>query len=272
MLAARAEADLPLFSMQMAQRILEWVRMFTKLTATLLIALGTSVAWAGRPVQLVSTDYPPYFASDLPEYGTLSAIARAAFKASGHELTIVFRPWARVMKEVEAGEHDGVVAVWYKAERESFLTYSAPLVDTQVGFYGRTLHPIDVSNLKALQGRTIGTVRGYANPLNFEAAQLKHEDVTDDISNLRKLLAGRVDLIVIERALAHWLIQKEMPSARNEIGWLTPPLQTMPLYVGIALKRPDSKALLNDFNRGLAEIQRNGEYARILKRLPLTPD
>jgi polar amino acid transport system substrate-binding protein len=44
----------------------------------------------------------------------------------------------------------------------------------------------------------------------------------------------------------------------------------MPLHIGIARSRPNHPVILNDFNRGLAEIRRTGEYARILKRLPLT--
>jgi polar amino acid transport system substrate-binding protein len=54
--------------------------------------------------------------------------------------------------------------------------------------------------------------------------------------------------------------------------WLDPTLQTMPLFIGLARSRPDYSTVLKDFNRGLAEIRRNGEYARILKRLPLTSD
>lgn len=103
---------------------------------------------------MVSTDYPPYFAADLPEGGTLTAIARAALKAEGYKLAVVYRPW-------------------------------------------------------------------------------------------------------------------EVPEAATKIGPLEPAVETMPLYLGISRKTPDYARVVADFNRGLATIRRNGEYARILKRLPL---
>jgi polar amino acid transport system substrate-binding protein len=236
--------------------------------------LGWLVLWclpavAAERVSLVSTDYPPYFATSLPEQGTLSAIARAAFEAAGYEVTLTFRPWARLMAEVEGGRYDGVVAVWYKAERESFLAYTDPLVDTHIGFYGRRDATIDVRNLGKLAPYTIGTVRGYANPPAFDAAKLTTDEAVDDVTNLRKLAAGRLDLVLIDKALADYLVRQNMPASTATIGWLEPPVQTMPLYVGIAKKRPGYEQRLAAFNKGLAEIRRNGELDRILKRLPL---
>lgn len=46
----------------------------------------------------------------------------------------------------------------------------------------------------------------------------------------------------------------------------------MPLYFGIARNRPNVQILIRVFNRGLAKTKRIGDYARILKRMPLTPD
>lgn len=237
----------------------------------LFMAALCSSALAGRTLTLVSTDYPPYFASTLPEQGTLSALARAAFKAAGYDIKIVFRPWARLMKEVEIGQYDGVVAVWYKADRLGYLAYSDPIVDTNIGFYGRRDRPMEVNKLDELQGKVIGTVRGYANPPAFDAAKLTTEDAVDDLTNLRKLQAGRLDLVLIDHALAHWLVKQSLPGAAPKITWLEPPIQTMPLYVGLGKKAPDAPQLLAAFNRGLAAIHANGEYAAIMKRLPLVP-
>lgn len=241
-------------------------------TAMVLAMLSIPWARATEPVTLVSTEYPPYFGNSLPEGGTLVALTRAAFKAVGRPLTVVYRPWARLLKELEHGSHDGVVAVWFKEERTRFLIYSDPVVDTSIGFYARKGEEHNAGDLLTLRGKLVGTVRGYANPPRFEEAQLRTQEATDDLSNLRKLDAGRLDLVVIDRALAQWLIRKEMPQASDKLVWLSPALQTMPLYIGFNRSRPNAGALTKDFNRGLAEIRRNGEYARILKRLPLNPD
>ena len=246
--------------------------MFDRLLICLVLLLTMPLVRAEKQLQLASTDYPPYFSSALPEGGTLTALTRAAFKAAGYEITLVFLPWARLMLEVERSKYDGVVAVWYKADREQFLALSAPVVDTHVGFYGRASLPLDVGSLPNLRTRSIGTVRGYANPPAFEAAGLKTEDVVNDLSNLRKLDKGRLDLVLIDKALAQYLVIQEWPTGNANLMWREPALQTMPLHIGIARSRPNHASLLNDFNRGLAEIRRTGEYARILKRLPLTSE
>lgn len=243
-----------------------------RVAAGLAMVLTLPWAHAAEPVTLVSTEYPPYFANSLPEGGTLVALARAAFKAAGRPLNVVYRPWARLLIELEHGSHDGVVAVWFKEERTRFLMYSDPVVDTSIGFYARKGQVHNVSDLLALRGKVVGTVRGYANPPRFEEAKLRTEEATDDLSNLRKLDAGRLDLVIIDHALAQWLIRKEMPQANGTLVWLKPALEIMPLYIGFNRNRPDADALTKDFNRGLAEIRRNGEYARILKRLPLTTE
>ncbi|QDQ29434.1 transporter substrate-binding domain-containing protein [Chitinimonas arctica] len=234
----------------------------------LLALLGPAVH-ADDVLTLVSTDYPPYFSSKLPEQGTLSALVRAAFLSSGHQIKLEFRPWARLMAEVQAGKYHGVVAVWYSDERAAFLAYSDPLVDTHIGFYGRNDQNLKVDNLATLRDKLVGTVRGYANPAQIAANQLRTEDAVDDLTNLKKLAAGRLDLVVIDRALADWLLRENLPGALTHLAWRDPPLQTMPLYIGFARKNPGYQRLLADFNRGLAEIRRNGEYARIMKRLPL---
>jgi polar amino acid transport system substrate-binding protein len=128
---------------------------------------------------------------------------------------------------------------------------------------------VDVSKLEKLKGHTIGTVRGYANPLNFEAAHLQTEEVGNDITNLRKLDKARIDLALVDKALAKHLIKQEWPDGNNNLVWLEPPVQTMPLFVGISRYNPDFGKILSNFNKGLGDIKRSGEYDKILRRLPL---
>jgi polar amino acid transport system substrate-binding protein len=240
-----------------------------RIFVSLLLLLALVPCWAQQKLTLASTDYPPYFDHALPEDGTVAALAHAAFKAAGYDITLVFLPWARLMLDLERGKHDGVVAVWYKAERESFLALSDPVVQTNIGFYGRSNARIDVSKLEKLKGQRIGTVRGYANPPNFDAAALRTEEVTNDIANLRKLDKARIDLALVDKALARHLIKQEWPAGNDGLVWIDPPVQTMPLFIGISRSNPNYRKILSDFNRGLAEIRRNGEYERIVNRLPL---
>jgi polar amino acid transport system substrate-binding protein len=224
-------------------------------------------ATASETLTLIATDFPPYTASDLPEKGFFTALAQAAFKAVGYDTTVVVQPWARVMAQMRKGQYDAVLAVWYQAEREQFLAFTDPLWTNHIGFFGRSDYRIDVRRLSALKPYTIGVVRDYANPPEFEAAHLNAEPAVDDLTNLRKLQAGHIDLVLIDRTLAEFLVRTRMAEASEQIGWLEPPVASMPLYVGLARKRTNYQQHLDDFNRGLSIIRRNGEYDRIVKRL-----
>ena len=244
-------------------------RFLRPLIIQLLLLIAVAPAWAQQKLTLASTDYPPDFSHTLPDEGAVAALARAAFKAAGYDIKLVFLPWARLMHDLESGKHDGIVAVWYKAERESFLALTDPVIQTNIGFYGRSDNHMDVSKLDKLKGPLIGTVRGYANPLSFDAAALRTEEVTNDITNLRKLDKGRIDLALVDKALAKQLIKQEWPGGNSNLTWIDPPVQTMPLFIGISRSNPEYRKIITDFNRGLAEIRRNGEYNKILSRLPL---
>ncbi|WP_179958252.1 substrate-binding periplasmic protein [Chitinimonas arctica] len=216
---------------------------------------------------MITTEYPPYCASDLPEQGVFTALTQAAFKAAGYDSTVLFRPWARALAEARTGQHDALLAVWYQAEREKYLVFTDPLWTNQIGFFGRVEQAgLAVQPLSGLKRYRIGVVRGYANPPEFDAADLTTDLSVDDLFNLKKLLAGRVDLALIDKTLADYLIRSKLPEAAGKLIWREPPVATMPLYVAIPRSRPDYRKRLADFNRGLAEIRRNGEYDRIVKR------
>ncbi|MGL6048088.1 MAG: substrate-binding periplasmic protein [Vogesella sp.] len=245
----------------MIHRLAAWLVVFTTLLC--------GNAHAGRVVNLASTDYPPYFSPQLPGDGVVAAITRAALAKHGHTLRLHYRPWARLMAEVQAGQFDGVMAVWYEPARAEYLHYSQPLVNTVMGFYGRVDKPLAIQPLSGLRTRVIGTVRGYKNPDVFERAGLKQELAADDQTNLRKLAAGRLDLVLIDKVLAQHLLASLSPKERQSIRWQDPPLAVMPLHVGLRRQLADGEQLLADFNDGLQTLRKTGQLAALIHQYQL---
>lgn len=245
----------------MSRHLAAWLALFTTLLC--------GSAHAGRVVNLASTDYPPYFSPQLPGDGVVAAITRAALAKHGHTLKLHYRPWARLIAEVKAGQFDGVMAVWYEPARAEYLHYSLPLVNTVMGFYGRVDKPLATLPLSALRTQVIGTVRGYKNPDVFEQAGLKQELAADDLTNLRKLAAGRLDLVLIDKVLAQHLRSHLSPQERQAIRWQDPPLEVMPLHVGLRRELGDGEQLLADFNDGLQTLRKNGQLAALIRQYQL---
>ena len=63
------------------------------------IPVGSGHASAGEPIQLVSTEYPPYMGAALPNGGITVDIVTRAFRRAGYDLVVAFRPWARALDE-----------------------------------------------------------------------------------------------------------------------------------------------------------------------------
>ncbi|WP_158228920.1 substrate-binding periplasmic protein [Chitinimonas sp. BJB300] len=157
-------------------------------------------------LQFVTTEYPPYTTTNMPNGGVITAIATEAFKRSGYNINVTILPWARALREGTEGRVDGIVAIWHSKEREQWFIYSNPIAPNQIGFYKRVDSSISYKKLSDLKPYTIGTVRGYANPPAFDEAKLNVVDAVDDETNLRKLGAKRLDLVLIDKGVAQYLI------------------------------------------------------------------
>ena len=230
------------------------------------LALAASEPGNGA-VRLVATEFPPYTSATLPNGGTACAITRAALERAGLSMTLQFRPWARALAELQNGQWDGIIGAWHSVEREAFMSFPRPLgITNRIGFMARAGTTITVTDLSQLAGLKIGVVRDYANPPAFEQAHLQRDEAFDDLTNLRKLLAGRVDLALIDKGVGFHLLQTQMPEALKAVVWLEPAVSEVPLYTALSRRDPALVTRLAAFNKGLSELQTTGDLARLLKK------
>lgn len=217
-------------------------------------------------IRLVATEFPPYTGAALPGGGVAAEITRAALAQAGLGMTLEFRPWARALLEFQRGMHDGVIAAWHSAERARSMVFPQPLgIVNQIGFMARADRRHRVDDLARLKGLRIGVVNGYANPERFERAELAVEGAVDDLANLRKLLAGRVDLALIDKGVAFSLLDSQLPEAAGRLVWLEPAVTELPLYTVFARSAPGER-LAQSLDRGLAEMQNSGRLAQLLQQ------
>lgn len=175
-----------------------------------------------------------------------------------------FRPWVRALSELQRGAWDGAVGLWHSPERDRFLSYGRPLgLNSRIGFMARAGSAISVRDPSRLAGLRVGTVRDYVNPPAFERLRLERDEAVDDLGNLRKLLAGRVDLALVDQGVAHHLLQTQLREAATALVWLEPALAEQPLYTALSRQASMHLPMLN---KGLAELQTSGELARLLQR------
>lgn len=223
---------------------------------------ATASGVANKTVQLVTTEYPPYMSEKAPGQGLVIRVATAALNRSGYEVKVSFLPWARALDMTKAGAVDGIVGVWYSAERTSYLQYANPVSSTRLGLFKRVDNPITFTTLAELKPYTIGVVRGYANPPVFDDAHLRTEEASDDETNLRKLAGKRVQFVLIEKGVAQGLLNSVAPQLKNQVVWMEPAVNVMPLYVAFSRNAKNHDELANAFNQGLETLKKDGSLAR----------
>ncbi|MBF0379050.1 MAG: transporter substrate-binding domain-containing protein, partial [Desulfamplus sp.] len=115
-----------------------------------------------------------------------------------------------------------------------------------------------------LFGEKAGTVRAYSYNDEFQASKdFIREDVADVMTNIKKLVAKRVDLTLEDEIVAKAIITKADPSMLHKIRFTENSITSNNLYISSGIANPRHKELIEAFNKGLAEIKANGEFAKI---------
>lgn len=215
----------------------------------------------GRPpLTLGSIDWPPYSRATLPGEGRSSIIVRDAFAAVGVPVVFDYLPWVRMTALIRAQRLDGGLSFYASEDRQSWCHFSPPYDSSDLVLVERTDNPLSWVALADLARYRLGTVRDYVNTPDFDdlvrRGILQTEEVVSDIINIRKLMSGRIDGVVIDGAVFRYLIDREpeLKARAADLRVNPVPLDRKPLYICFQ-KTEKGRALRDLFAEGLRQIQ-----------------
>ena len=242
---------------------------------TMLLLAGP--APGGEPVSFVSVDWQPYAGELLPEYGVGSAIIAAACRRAGFEPSFHFMPWRRAMEDVARGNHDALFSAYASEKREREYGMSDPYLSGRLVLCARKSSRVAWDGtLESLRPYRLGVVMGYVNTPAIDGADFLQKDTApNDLLNLKKLLGGRLDAIVIDQFQAVYLLKNNpmLTQGLADVEFLQPPLEQKGIHVLFSRQRTGWQDRLARFNQGLADIERDGERQCILDKFGfLMPD
>jgi polar amino acid transport system substrate-binding protein len=226
----------------------------------LCLALPARAAAAPRILRLASLEWLPYVGSRLQQQGLSSFIADSAAQKFGYRVQIDYFPWTRAMRiGLHDARYDGYFPAYYTEERARQCYFSTSIGSSTVGLAYLKSAPLRWQSLRDLSGLTIAVVAGFSNGPAFDAlvreGRLHVDPSPSDTLNLRKLVAGRVDAVVIDKLVLRYLLLTE-PSLlqdRERILFHDKPLAELPLYV--CFKRtPQGLALQQAFDAALRTL------------------
>jgi polar amino acid transport system substrate-binding protein len=210
--------------------------------------------------------WPPFISSDA-QSGISVEIVTAAFETQGKTLKMQSAPWARALDNVKNGKTDVLIATWFTQERTSYLVYSDEYMKNEIKFIKRADDPFEYTDMKSLDGKNVGIVRGYGYGDEFlNATNFTKNETKDLIGNLRKLVNKRIDLTLEDEAVASSIMMIQNGVDRSQFAFTKGALSVNPLHVTSGTKNPKSKDLVAAFNKGLKAIKDNGTYAKILAK------
>ena len=220
-------------------------------------------------VRVATGEFPPYLSASLKDNGYISRIIKESFRLEGIEVVFTYYPWKRSYEMVRKGEADAT-PFWVKtAERERLFFLSSPIETTHYGYFYLKKNKFSQRTPDQLKALKIGITNGYSYGLTFDTAKKNHQLIIDsaptDEVNLKKLLAGRIDLFAADLMLGQYLIKTTLSTTEaSQVEPYPRPFASENGYLLISRNTPFAREIAVRFNSGLKKLKQSGAYAKIL--------
>ncbi|MES2072901.1 MAG: ABC transporter substrate-binding protein [Pseudomonadota bacterium] len=219
-------------------------------------------------------NWPPmsYVASGGQQVEGLSAdILRTIFL---QEPAIMLRPWARCLHEVQALEgYDIVMSVFKTPEREKTFLFSRPYLSLTPSYlYASSRYAFPpIKTLADLSRFKVCALHGASTFYTKLAPAAIESGATNYSSLIKKIDRGYCDVVVDMREVFQGFSNLGMlpfNSGQYQI-FPIPGTEKYPLHFGVSRDHPQALQLVEQIDRGLTELQRNGRLAAIIGRYQL---
>ncbi len=151
-------------------------------------------------IHLVCDEWPGFTNKDGT--GVYWEIIKAVYEPAGIKVITNVVPWKRAILMVYHNESDAIVGDYY-SKAQSGRSYLYPnwhisVEDPIVAIFKRkTLPNWHLQGVKALDGRTLGWIRGYDyDPKGWWDVSVKHHGLSTIHSGLKMLIADRLDVLL----------------------------------------------------------------------------
>lgn len=239
-------------------------------TLLLFILLSFSNLVTADTVYLTSLAWPPYSDKSLDQQGASVAVAKAAFKAEGHELVVDFFPWSRAVNSAsQAGSKYVGYFPEYMHDTSDFV-FSDPTGTGPLGLVQNNAKPVSFSAVSDLAGKRIGVVQDYVNTKELDdmiaSGTIKGDAVPSDVLNIKKVAAGRIDAAVIDANVLNYLLNTDnsLAGVKDKIAMNANLLENKTLHIAFR-NDAEGQKWQQIYNKGLKKIDVDAIMSNYLK-------
>jgi len=233
---------------------------------SVIVCFATVAAVYAETIEIAAEDdWIPYAKEDGT--GLANEIIRAAFKSVDIKVEYKMFPYARTLLYIEQGKYvAGFNVPLDEQSNKKYILGDKALYDAVSAYYCNRAQPLSAKNRDELKnGEKIGVVRGYGYGDHYlkliKKGLIKEDVTTSETSNLRKLALGRIDSTIIYDKTAYILIKQLNLESKIKFAFIN---EKTPIYLAFSKVHPKGQYYADKFDEGMAKIQADGVYQKIL--------
>jgi polar amino acid transport system substrate-binding protein len=209
-----------------------------------------------------------FYTDDVKKDGYIVAISQAAMEKVGYKVNVEYMPWARASQEVITdGTHNAIIGPGYTEERAKTIIFTEPVTTYHTMLFALKGKEITYSKYEDLKSYTIGMIKAQAINTEFDGASYLKKEIGDTPeANIKKLLAGRIDLLIDNKEALEGEVKAGFPNDVGKLVAIEPPLLEKKIYCGFSKKFPESEQMTKDFNSGLKIITDDGTVKKLMEQ------
>lgn len=246
--------------------------MFTLvLSSTPLVAIGEAFHPNNKnqTFTIMTEVYPPYnYLEKGGITGISTEIVREMLKRIGHPDNIKLFSWSRGYNLILKNDNHVLYSTTRSSIREDLFKWVGPLVPNKTVFFARKGSGISINKLHdAAKVKSIGTYKDDFGELHLKKEGFTNIDsVVDNRLNIKKLVAGRIDLWIINEVIGIHLAKKAGLADKIE-----PVFEVVSKQMYIAFSKNTPNSVIKKWQKVLDEIKSDGTYNKIFDKYGVKP-
>ena len=233
---------------------------FFLLTLTCILSDAKTEDFTQKEIVLAASAWDPLMGRNLEGGGYLPEVIKAALSKAGYSLRVEWVSWDRAIELSKRGHFDGVIAAGNTIESLRYFNISDSVMSEDYGYFA--LKDFQISQISPRQMRLpiVGAIK-----TSSIMEELKHNEKIvikeeyHQFQNIKNLLDGKIDAFVGGRRHVENILATRFPGYQDQVTMAEHIKTYEHHYIMISQKHPNSKKIINDFDRAFRSIQESGQ-------------
>ncbi len=214
--------------------------------------------------KIYTEEYPPYnYTENGKITGISTEIVREILHRIHHPDNIEVSPWSKAYRLIKEEDYNALYSTTRAPFREHLFKWVGPLVPNNTVLFARTSDNISIHSID--DARAVGQIGVYKD--DYGELLLKQNGFTnlhaapDNITNLKNLIDGKIDLWIINELTGNQMAREE--GLAKQIKKVFDVKKEF-MYIAFSKSTPDD--VIAKWQQALDEIKEDGTYAQIFSK------